>query len=496
MKNALALSIVVALGSYGCAGAESSDDAGGTGGAVETGGTGGPSGTGGAAETGGTTGNGGATASGGTTGSGGATASGGTTGSGGATASGGTTGSGGVTGSGGKIATGGTTGSGGVTSTGGAPASGGTTGTGGTTGSGGVTGAAGNRGSGGATASGGVTGAGGTTGTGGTTGAGGTTTSPCSVMPVTSGASPQAQKLLCYLYSQYGNHVLSGQQESNWNANPTDISWYNTNIGKYPAIDGSDFLYTNGASCSSVTASTTRAIAYWNAGGLTMFRYHVGEPVAGSTCAQDCYMGTNCAEPTTTAASSLLTNAVTAGTAENTAWNNRLDYMAVQIGAMKAANVPIILALFHETQSNGWFWWAQGTAAQFVALYKYSFNYLTTTKGLNNIIWLMPYSGSPTASFYPGSSVVDIAGGDTYGTNQPFTSLYSSMKGIAGGTMPLALHETGLIPTPSAMFPTAAPWILFNIWAGYETSNNTVANIKSVYSDSHLITRDLIPNLK
>ena len=484
MKKAIALSIVVALGSYGCAGAESSDDASGTGGAVETGGTGGPSGTGGSSDTGGTTGTGGLTGSGGTT------ETGGTTGSGGATATGGTTGSGGVTGSGGKIATGGTTGSGGVKGTGGASASGGTTGTGGTTGSGGVTGAAGNRGSGGATASGGVTGAGGTTGTGGTT------ASPCSVIPVTPGASPQAQKLLCYLYSQYGNHVLSGQQEANWNASPTDISWYNTNIGKYPAIDGSDFLYTNGASCSSVTASTTRAIAYWNAGGLTMFRYHVGEPVAGSTCAQDCYMGANCAEPTTTAAGSLLTNAITAGTAENTAWNNRLNYMAVQIGAMKAANVPIILALFHETQSNGWFWWAQGTAAEFVALYKYSFNYLTVTKGLNNIIWLMPYSGSPTGSFYPGASVVDIAGGDTYGTNQPFTSLYSSMKGIAGSTMPLALHETGLIPTPGAMFPTAAPWILFNIWAGYETSNNTVANIKSVYADSHLITRDLIPNLK
>jgi hypothetical protein len=487
MKKALALSIMVALGSYGCAGAESGDDAGGTGGAVETGGTGGPSGTGGSSSTGGTTGTGGATggatATGGTTGTGGATASGGTTGTGGATATGGATGSGGVTGSGG------TTGSGGVTGSGGKIA------TGGTTGSGGVTGAAGNRGSGGATASGGVTGAGGTAATGGTKGTGGTT-SPCSVMPVTPGASPQAQKLLCYLYSQYGNHVLSGQQEANWNATPTDLSWYNTNIGKYPAIDGSDFLYTNGASCSSVTASTTRAIAYWNAGGLTMFRYHVGEPVAGSTCAQDCYMGTNCAEPSTTAASSLFTNVLTAGTAENTAWNNRLNYLAVQIGAMKAANVPIILALFHETQSNGWFWWAQGTGAQFVALYKYTFNYLTVTKGLNNILWLMPYSGSPAGSFYPGASVVDIAGGDTYGSNQPFTSLYGSVKGIAGSTMPLALHETGLIPTPSAMFPTAAPWILFNIWAGYETSNNTVANIKSVYSDSHLITRDLIPNLK
>ena len=480
MKNQLVLAVIFALTFGACANSETGEVDGGSGGSRETG-TGGSS----ISDTGGSTGTGGLS------GTGGPVATGGNT------ASGGTAGSGGVIGTGGIIGEGGSTASGGANGAGGSGAgAGGTKGAAGGGGGGGVNGTGGTS-TGGATGTGGVKATGGTTGTGGSPGTGGTTTtSPCSVTPVSPGSSPQAQKLLCYLYSQYGNHVLSGQQESNWNANPTDISWYNTNIGKYPAIDGSDFLYTNGASCTSVTVSTTRAIAYWNAGGLTMFRYHVGEPVAGSTCAQDCYMGANCAEPTTAATSSLLTNAITAGTAENTAWNNRLDYMAVQIGAMKTANVPIILALFHETQSNGWFWWAQGTAAQFVALYKYSFNYLTVTKGLNNIIWLMPYSGTPAASFYPGASVVDIAGGDTYGTNQPFTSLYSSVKGIAGSTMPLALHETGLIPTPSQMFPTAAPWILFNIWAGYETSNNTVANIKSVYSDSHLITRDLVPNLK
>jgi hypothetical protein len=273
------------------------------------------------------------------------------------------------------------------------------------------------------------------------------------------------------------------------------MSWYNTNIGKYPAVLGSDFLYKDGSACTAVTPSTTRAIAYWNAGGIIMFRFHMGQPVSGSTCQNDCYSGTNCAE--STPASGFFTNVITAGTGENTAFLNRLDYVAVQIAAMQAANVPIILALFHETQQNGWFWWAIGdTGAQFVSLYTYAFNYLTKTKGLTNIIWLMPFSGSPSSAFYPGKALVDVSGGDTYGSNQPFTSLYSTCKGIMGSTIPIALHETGLIPTPSAMFPTAAPWILFNIWAGYETSNNTVANIKSVYSDSHTITRDLIPNLK
>ncbi|MGB8295760.1 MAG: glycosyl hydrolase, partial [Polyangia bacterium] len=404
--------------------------------------------------------------------------------------------SGGAAAAAGSIALGGSAVIGGNTSTGGAKTSGGATSPGGVTTSGGSSETGGTKTSGGATATGGAktsgaTSAGGTTSAGGATSNGG---SPCNVSPVTPNASQQVKNALCYLYQQYGNHVLSGQQEANWNDNPTDVSWYATQGMKTPAILGTDFAYHSSAGCTGVNISTTHAIAHWNAGGLVMYRYHQGMPVSGTTCMNDCYTGTNCSE--STPPSGFFTNVITAGTAENTAFNARLDYMTVQFKAMAAVNMPVILALFHETQSNGWFWWSKGTGAEFIALWKYAFNYLTTTKGNNNIIWLMPYSGSPTSAYWPGPTMVDISGGDTYGSNQPFTSLYSSCKGIMGSTMPIALHETGLIPTPSAMFPTAAPWILFNIWAGYETSNNTVANIKAVYSDSHTITRDLIPSLK
>lgn len=42
----------------------------------------------------------------------------------------------------------------------------------------------------------------------------------CSVNPVNPNATAQARKLLCYVYSQYGNHILSGQQESTWIGGP------------------------------------------------------------------------------------------------------------------------------------------------------------------------------------------------------------------------------------------------------------------------------------
>jgi hypothetical protein len=154
------------------------------------------------------------------------------------------------------------------------------------------------------------------------------------------------------------------------------------------------------------------------------------------------------------------------------------------------------LALFHETQPQGWFWWSKCSGTQFVKLYSYTYDYLVKTKGIHNIVRLMPYSGSPSATDYPGNALVDVTGGDTYGTNVPFTSLYSTCKTIGGSTIPLALHETGTIPQPSNMFPTSAPWLLWNVWAGYEKSSNTIANITSAYSSSYTITRDEVPNLK
>jgi beta-mannanase len=315
----------------------------------------------------------------------------------------------------------------------------------------------------------------------------------CSVAPVTPGATQQTKNVLCYLYSQYGNHVLSGQQEANWNDNPTDISSYAGQGLKVPAVLGSDFAYHSSAGCTGVNISTTHAIAHWNAGGLVMYRYHAGVPTGTLTCAQDCYTGTNCSM--SAPPSGFFTNVITAGTAENTSWKAKLDYVAIQIKAMGAAGLPPLLALFHETQSNGWFWWDKTTnATEFINLYKYTFNYLTQTKGLTNIVWIMPYSGSPTASFYPGKAYVDIGGGDTYGTNGPFASLYNSCKGIFGSTMPIPLHECGTAPLPSTMFPTTAPWVLFNVWAGYETSQ--WPNLKTIYADAHTVTRDEIPSLK
>ena len=97
---------------------------------------------------------------------------------------------------------------------------------------------------------------------------------------------------------------------------------------------------------------------------------------------------------------------------------------------------------------------------QFVNLWKYTFNYLTSTKGLTNIIWLMPFSGSPNAAYYPGKAFVDIGGPDEY--SKPANLLtftasgnYNPAANIFGSSMPIALHETGSALQPDSIFPAA-----------------------------------------
>jgi beta-mannanase len=35
-------------------------------------------------------------------------------------------------------------------------------------------------------------------------------------------------------------------------------------------------------------------------------------------------------------------------------------------------------------------------------LWRYTYDYLTTTKRLDHLVWLHGYNGEPQASFYPG----------------------------------------------------------------------------------------------
>jgi hypothetical protein len=451
-------------------------------------------GTGGAPSSGGASATGGATASGGTTTTGGAPSTGGSVATGGLATTGGVTANGGSISTGGSAkndasppSTGGAT-TGGVTSSGGSGQTGGTTSAGGASGadagtsnrdasdgpgSGGAPRTGGATGTGGVTSSGGTSSKGGTTGTGGTSGGdAGTTPANCTAVPVTPNATQQTRNVLCYLNSLYGNGILSGQEEDN---NDNGMNTVFAATGKYPAIRAFDV---------NNSQAPTQCVAHWNNGGLCMFGYHMG--INGGTYNTK----TN------------IDNVLTAGTAENTSFVANLDRIAQFVTPLKTAGGVAILRLFHEAgQGCSWFWWSMGTSAQWQSLFKYAFNYLTATKGLNNVLWLAPLCGQgPSSAYNPGPQYIDFGGSDIYktaGDTEPLTSIFQQTV-TAFPNMMVALHECGTIPDPVQLKSTATKWLLFNVWASpyFNPPNNTAAHLLEVYTNPYVITRDKLPSFK
>ncbi|MGW4637075.1 glycosyl hydrolase [Sphaerisporangium sp. NPDC004334] len=302
----------------------------------------------------------------------------------------------------------------------------------------------------------------------------------CNVAPVDPQATAQARKLLCYLYSQYGNHIISGQQESTWVGGPDyEMNYIRNNTGKYPAIRGMD----RGDSPDF----GSRALSWWNSGGIPMVGYHMGSPAQGSDGYSGSQMNAN------------INAALTPGTADYNRFIQRLDGAATELAKVQAGGGAVIWRPFHEAGGT-WFWWSKEGGGQYVRLWRFTFDYLTRTKGLHNLVWLLPYNGQPQSSFYPGKAYVDIAGADTYaGDHGPVTSLFNSTRNIVGSSIPIALHENGPIPDPDQLQSTATRWVLFNTWHTDWITNagtNPISLLQKVYNSSYVVTRDEVPNLR
>jgi hypothetical protein len=335
-------------------------------------------------------------------------------------------------------------------------------GTGGAVGSGGSQGQVGH----GGTTGGSAGAAGGQPGEGGGSG-------DCGVEPVTPNATPKTRAALCYLYQAYGNRILAGQEENN---DDDGLSYIYANTGKYPAIRAFDV--NNGM-------APTQCVAHSKNNGLCMFGYHMG--IVNGDGYQSAMTKTD------------INMLLTEGSSYNQTFKTRLDNVARMVQTVQDADGVAIMRLFHEAGGT-WFWWSMEGGAQYVRVYDYAFNYLTVTKGLRNMIWLLPYDGNPDASFYPGKSVVDIGGADIYagdGNYDPQNALYKKCVAVFGASMPIALHECGPIPDPTQLMTTGTHWLFFNVWTApyYQSPSNSVSHLQSVYTSSYVVTRDEMPVL-
>ncbi len=220
----------------------------------------------------------------------------------------------------------------------------------------------------------------------------------CTVSPVTPNATAATHKVLCYLTSLYGSHILSGQEEDNSDDGMNTVV---AASGKYPAVRAFDV---------NNSMAPTQCVQHWQMrGGLCMFGFHMGINGARYDARTD------------------IDKVLAAGTAENSSFKSNLDRVAQYIQPLQQAGGVAIVRLFHEAGKNcNWFWWSMGTSDQYKSLYKCAFDYLTATKGLKNLLWVVPPVRQSDPAYDPGKQYSDFGGADTYVTDTgPLTSIFN-----------------------------------------------------------------------
>ncbi len=291
-------------------------------------------------------------------------------------------------------------------------------------------------------------------------------------------ASAQAQSLYSFLCDTYGNYVIAGQQESTWMGSVD----YEMNIiknasGKLPVLRGLDYM---GDDFSGVNQ---RSKDWFAKGGIVEICWHCGSDFSGSHT------------------ESLETNlnwdrALTPGTDEYNALIAGMDKAAKALQELKDAGIPVLWRPFHEFDGQ-WFWWGKGGAENFKKLWQIMYNRYTNDWGLNNLIWVLGYSGETKSGWYPGDEYVDIVGADTYVNHtNSLLSMYQNTASIAN--KPVCLHENGPIPDPDKMESDGADWLWFMTWhTSFVDSHdiNTADYLNHVYNSDYVLTLDEIPDI-
>lgn len=338
---------------------------------------------------------------------------------------------------------------------------------------------------------------------------------------------PEAQSLMNYMASVYGEHIISGQQEI-YNYGPHDFEYefdYIENLtGELPAIRAFDYLNEANILYGSVDGTTDRMIDWVeNKGGIITASWHITVPKdftnfeLGKTKV-DWSQATYAPKDTDFDTSQILVE----GSKEREYWMACLDKLAESIQKLEDRNIPLIFRPLHEAEGGGgetgsWFFWGQDGSAVYKELWRLTYDTLVKDYGLHNIIWEWnSYNFATSADWYPGDDYVDIIGYDKYSctdwsTGSPVlyhndSSYASTFYGIMekyGSNKMVAMAENDSFSTLENITNDKAGWLYFCTWYDGGTDSygnsvdflsdpifNTAEDTKNMYQSEYCITLD------
>lgn len=227
--------------------------------------------------------------------------------------------------------------------------------------------------------------------------------------PANTNASPAAQAVLKYIQSLQGRgekRLLSGQfTDFGTNAHSSTervFGQIQQRTGCTPAILGVDYADWHDGSIAGAEPNAA-ALEQWRHGGLVTITAHFFNPLRTNAPVGGLRdKGVDIAP--------LLDPASPA----HAVWLRELDDVAAGLQQLRAAGVVVLWRPFHE-MNGGWFWWGAKKPDAFIALWRQMFDYFTTQKKLDNLLWVYAVNtGGRTVEYYPGDGYVDLVGVDAY----------------------------------------------------------------------------------
>ena len=334
-------------------------------------------------------------------------------------------------------------------------------------------------------------------------------------LPSDKAATKETQFLFANMQKLAQSHVIFGHQDDlaygvGW-VKEKGRSDVKSSTGSYPGIYGWDLGRLESEQTKNIDGVPFKDIItyvkeVYSRGGINTFSWHFNDPVTDSTA---------WSKPTTTV------KQIIPGGAHHDAYVKYLDKFAVfarQLQGLKGEMIPIIFRPFHE-HTGSWFWWGnkECTPQQFIALWRFTIDYLRDSKKLHHI--LVAYSAADFASEedylerYPGDNYVDIIGFDAYQQKdvlqfkKDLNDRYQILEKVAQEHHKLpALTETGyvLIPDPqwwtNVLLPVITQYKTAYVltWRNWKTEHYfapypgqiSEADFKLFYADPKMIFQD------
>ena len=199
----------------------------------------------------------------------------------------------------------------------------------------------------------------------------------------------------------------------NWNRE-LGRSDYKDVTGHYPAMFGWDFIELERSSTDDLKSQRLQEmkeymmLAY-QLGAINTVCWHMDNPVTGES-AWDVSVKN-------------VVSTILPGGEYHEKYKQWLDRMVWYISALKNKDgelIPIVFRPFHEL-TGSWFWWGKDLCSpkEFIALWRFTHDYLTKEKNVHNLIWAYSTAAEIDSEKdfmerYPGDDYVDIVGFDNY----------------------------------------------------------------------------------